>query len=116
MKYDTLLIVSKNINNNLGDVTNLTKKLPSKPPDLAEFWDHPRHMEPLWPADAKHELRELSITLIRESAALGAALPPLTLQGVLPLLRTMNSYYSNLIEGHVTLPRDIERALAGDYA
>jgi Fic family protein len=28
----------------------------------------------------------------------------------------MNSYYSNLIEGHVTLPRDIERALAGDYS
>jgi Fic family protein len=26
----------------------------------------------------------------------------------------MNSYYSNLIEGHNTRPRDIERALAGD--
>ena len=26
----------------------------------------------------------------------------------------MNCYYSNLIEGHNTRPRDIERALAGD--
>jgi Fic family protein len=25
----------------------------------------------------------------------------------------MNSYYSNLIEGHNTRPKDIERALAG---
>jgi Fic family protein len=27
----------------------------------------------------------------------------------------MNTYYSNLIEGHDTRPRDIERALAGDF-
>lgn len=26
----------------------------------------------------------------------------------------MNTYYSNLIEGHNTRPRDIERALAGE--
>jgi len=29
------------------------------------------------------------------------------------LVRVMNCYYSNLIEGHSTRPRDIERALAG---
>jgi len=28
----------------------------------------------------------------------------------------MNCYYSNLIEGHETHPRDIDRALAKDYA
>lgn len=28
----------------------------------------------------------------------------------------MNCYYSNLIEGHNTVPRDIERALAQDYS
>lgn len=27
----------------------------------------------------------------------------------------MNTYYSNLIEGHNTRPRDIERALSGDF-
>ena len=73
-------------------------------------------MEPLWPVDANRSLWDKAVVLIRESAALGAALHPLTRDGVLPMLRTMNSYYSNLIEGHVTLPRDIERALAGDYS
>ena len=31
------------------------------------------------------------------------------------MVRLMNSYYSNRIEGHNTRPRDIERALAGDF-
>ena len=31
------------------------------------------------------------------------------------MIRLMNSYYSNRIEGHNTRPRDIERALAGDF-
>jgi hypothetical protein len=30
------------------------------------------------------------------------------------LLRTMNSYYSNLIEGHNTHPLAIEKALSGE--
>jgi Fic family protein len=32
------------------------------------------------------------------------------------LVRTMNCYYSNLIEGHATHPVDIELALKGDYS
>ncbi len=28
----------------------------------------------------------------------------------------MNSYYSNLIEGHKALPRDIEKALKGNFS
>jgi Fic family protein len=32
------------------------------------------------------------------------------------LVRSMNCYYSNLIEGHNTLPIDIDRALRDDYA
>ncbi len=32
------------------------------------------------------------------------------------LVRSMNCYYSNLIEGHDTHPHDIERALAADYS
>ena len=30
-------------------------------------------------------------------------------------VRIMNAYYSNLIEGHKSLPRDIARALAGKF-
>jgi hypothetical protein len=32
------------------------------------------------------------------------------------LVRSMNCYYSNLIEGHNTLPIDIDRALRDDCA
>ncbi len=32
------------------------------------------------------------------------------------LVRSMNCYYSNLIEGHDTHPRDIDRALSANYA
>jgi len=36
--------------------------------------------------------------------------------GIGDLVRSMNCYYSNLIEGHNTHPVDINSALAGDYA
>jgi Fic family protein len=48
------------------------------------------------------------------SATLGRALHPKTAAGLADLVRLMNCYYSNLIEGHNTRPRDIERALVGD--
>ncbi|HEY0381015.1 MAG TPA: Fic family protein [Candidatus Elarobacter sp.] len=51
--------------------------------------------------------------LSAESAALGRALHPSTAASLAQLVRIMNAYYSNLIEGHNTRPRDIERALAG---
>jgi Fic family protein len=49
------------------------------------------------------------------SATLGAALNPHTAANLADLVRMMNTYYSNLIEGHDTRPRDIERALAGEF-
>lgn len=52
--------------------------------------------------------------LAAKSAVLGARLHPLTAANLAALMRLMNTYYSNLIEGHDTPPRDIERALAGD--
>ena len=39
-----------------------------------------------------------------------------TILGIGDLVRTMNCYYSNLIEGHRTHPIDIERALAQDFS
>jgi len=53
--------------------------------------------------------------LSAESAALGSALHPRTAASLASLVRIMNAYYSNLIEGHNTLPRDIARALAGEF-
>jgi Fic family protein len=45
---------------------------------------------------------------------LGEKLHPATAANLAALVRMMNSYYSNLIDGNNTRPRDIERALAGE--
>jgi Fic family protein len=45
---------------------------------------------------------------------LGDALHPKTAANLAELVRVMNTYYSNVIEGHDTRPRDIERALVGE--
>ncbi|MDB6013990.1 MAG: filamentation induced by cAMP protein fic [Gammaproteobacteria bacterium] len=52
--------------------------------------------------------------LAASAATLGKALHPRTAGNLADLVRIMNTYYSNLIEGHNTRPRDIERALAGE--
>ena len=72
-------------------------------------------MEPLYPprTDA---LEDLARELIAASAKLEGRLAPATLEGIRKLLRVVNSYYSNLIEGHSTHPVDIERAMREDYS
>lgn len=52
--------------------------------------------------------------LAAASAALGKGLHPRTAASLAEAVRVMNCYYSNLIEGHNTRPREIERALAGE--
>jgi Fic family protein len=68
-------------------------------------------MEPLLPET--RELADAALALIAEANALGGRLHPITRRSVADLLRTINTYHSNLIEGHETRPRDIERALEG---
>lgn len=53
--------------------------------------------------------------LTAASASFGASLHPRAAANLADLVRIMNTYYSNLIEGHDTRPRDIERALAQDF-
>jgi Fic family protein len=52
--------------------------------------------------------------LAAAAATLGKALHPRTASNLADLVRIMNTYYSNLIEGHDTRPLEIERALAGE--
>ncbi len=74
-------------------------------------------MEPLLPDLRRPELAELSREVFKRSGELTVQLPAEACRRrVAHLVREMNSYYSNLIEGHKTLPRDIERALRNDYA
>jgi Fic family protein len=58
-------------------------------------------------------LADLVAELSAASATLGGSLHPLTAANLAGPVRIMNTYYSNLIEGHDTRPREIERALAG---
>ncbi len=72
-------------------------------------------MEPLFPEENK-SLSDLATDLVAKSNALAGRLHPLIQDGIGDLVRSMNCYYSNLIEGHYTHPVDIDRALAGDYS
>ncbi len=72
-------------------------------------------MTPLFP-EKDGELRELAAELIKNSAKLTGAFNPITRQAVAKLIEPMNSYYSNLIEGHYTHPLDIEKALKKNYS
>ncbi|MGJ8625040.1 MAG: Fic family protein [Yoonia sp.] len=59
------------------------------------------------------ELADLSVDIQREASGLGQGLHPDSAAELADLVRVMNCYYSNLIEGHNTRPRDIEKALSG---
>jgi hypothetical protein len=73
-------------------------------------------IEPLLPAGENRVLTDLATQLWAQSSALDRNLHVATILGIGDLVRTMNCYYSNLIEGHRTHPIDIERALAQDFS
>lgn len=61
-------------------------------------------------------LNDLAVELAQRAAGFRRSLPPGVLIALADLVRAMNCYYSNLIEGHDTHPVDIERALKNDYS
>jgi Fic family protein len=76
-------------------------------------------MEPLLIGDtSRHRagLTDLALELAQRSAGFRRSLPESLLASLAGLVRSMNCYYSNLIEGHDTHPIDIERALNGEYS
>ena len=62
------------------------------------------------------DLTDMSVELAMQSAGFCRSLPDGLLTALATLVRAMNCYYSNLIEGHDTHPVDIERALKDDYS
>lgn len=62
------------------------------------------------------DVRDLSVDLALKAAAFRSSLPPGVRSALAQLVRAMNCYYSNLIEGHDTHPIDIERAMRGDLS
>lgn len=81
---------------------------------MVDFYDDPSQMEPLLIDGSRpvyNSLIGLAHELSEASACLDAALTPSTAKSLSMLVENMNCYYSNLIEGHKTLPIDIEKAL-----
>lgn len=75
-------------------------------------------IEPLLVSDAsrhKAALSDLALELTAQSTRLRSELPNSVAAALATLVRAMNCYYSNLIEGHDTHPVDIERALANAF-
>jgi Fic family protein len=76
-------------------------------------------MDPLLIGDSSRHrpgLTDLALELAQRSAGLRRSLPESLLVSLAGLVRSMNCYYSNLIEGHDAHPIDIERALRGEYS
>jgi Fic family protein len=73
-------------------------------------------MEPMVPEEAFRGLDDDILLLVAEANQLAGRIHPILRESIGDLVRSMNCYYSNLIEGHDTHPRDIDRALANDFS
>ncbi len=74
----------------------------------------PSRIEPCLLEAVPVGLADLIANLTAAAERLGGRLHPQTAASLADMVRVVNCYYSNLIEGHHTMPRDIERALAND--
>lgn len=87
--------------------------------ELRDDGEHPAQMEPMLPSATgpnRRRLEDLAVDLVAKASRLAAQLHPNIRTEVGALVRSMNCYYSNLIEGHNTHPVDIDRALREDYS
>ena len=80
------------------------------------LYRHPTAMEPLMPSTGQGELAELCREIYLKAGGLSNRLHPTTVRVVAGVVQQMNSYYSNLIEGHATYPRDIEAAMQEGFS
>ncbi len=78
-------------------------------------FEDPQRIEPTSLGSPDAAITDVIADLSAATATLGNSLHPRTAQNLAALVRIMNAYYSNLIEGHNTRPKDIERALAGEF-
>lgn len=79
--------------------------------------DHPAHFEPLMPSEAAmRPLLERASDLNRAALALGNGAVSAAQREIRLLLRAMNSYYTNRLEGEHTRPSEIDDALRKDFS
>jgi Fic family protein len=79
-------------------------------------YDQPHQFEPLLPSQRLGELSEATRRIFEKSAGLKASASPQARAALREIVRSMNSYYSNRIEGQGTHPTNIERALRRDFS
>lgn len=72
--------------------------------------------EPLLPRKTWESVAQRSEMVVKASRKLGSAAHESARAELKELVRAMNSYYSNRIEGQSTHPRNIERALRSDFS
>ena len=82
---------------------------------IAAYTD-PRQFEPLFPQMRLDELRQRARSVVEKSLKLSHSAHPVTISTLCELVRAMNSYYSNKIEGQSTHPKNIEQALHKDFS
>lgn len=75
--------------------------------------ENPTRIEPCRLEEIPSAIGDLIAEISAQSAILGTALHPRTSANLAGLVRIMNTYYSNLIEGNNTRPLDIQNALSG---
>ena len=81
------------------------------------MYDRIDQFEPLLPASSRRDgLLEKAHHLQRLALAAKGRAHASVMLAIAPLLRAMNSYYTNRIEGQHTLPIEIEQALRQDFA
>lgn len=83
---------------------------------LVAAYDQPHQFEPLLPQRELEGLIERTRTVLEKAYRLQHAVAPGTCESLKRLVRGMNSYYSNRIEGQSTHPQNIERALRADFS
>ena len=83
--------------------------MPLPPNEISE-------MEPMLPEESSRDLDDIAFDLIAKANTLAGQINPIVARSIGDLVRSMNCYYSNFIEGHNTHPRDIENALRQDFS
>jgi Fic family protein len=75
------------------------------------MYDSPHQFLPLFPASIAPAMMDKAAAIVRSATLLCGAAHPSSRAAVRELVRSMNSYYSNRIEGQSTHPLHIEQAL-----
>lgn len=83
-------------------------------PAIIAAYDHPSQFEPLLPRPS-HQLGVLAAEVLKASHILQGKVSTQLAQALRELVRSMNSYYSNRIEGQSTHPLNIDRALKKNF-